>query len=74
FNLTDPVFPFRKKFHTVFCRNVMIYFNRETAAALVNRIYDCTEEGGYLFIGHSESLNRNLTKFRYIKPAVYRKE
>lgn len=73
FNLMDVVFPFKKKFHTIFCRNVMIYFDNETKNQLVNKLYNHMEYGGYLFIGHSESLNREATRFKYIMPAVYRK-
>lgn len=74
FNLMNTSFPFKKKFHVIFCRNVMIYFDSETKRELVNRFYDHMEHGGYLFIGHSESLNREETKFKYVLPAVYRKE
>jgi chemotaxis protein methyltransferase CheR len=74
FNLMDQVFPFKKKFHVIFCRNVMIYFDNRTKWELVNKFYDLTEYGGYLFIGHSESLNRDETKYKYVMPAVYRKE
>lgn len=74
FNLMEEVFPFRKKFHVIFCRNVMIYFDSNTRNELVNKFYDIMEYGGFLFIGHSESLNRESTKFRYVMPAVYRKE
>lgn len=74
FNLIESIFPFKKKFHTIFCRNVMIYFDNETKTELVNKFYDYMENGGYLFIGHSESLNRETTKFKYIRPAIYRKE
>lgn len=74
FNLMNQTFSFKKKFHTIFCRNVMIYFNNETKHELVNKFYDLTEPGGYLFIGHAESLNRELTKYKFIMPAVYRKE
>jgi chemotaxis protein methyltransferase CheR len=73
FNLMDDVFPFKKKFHVIFCRNVMIYFEPKTKMKLINKFYDMTETGGYLFIGHSESLNKNETKYRYVMPAVYRK-
>jgi len=73
FNLMDKVFPFRKKFHVIFCRNVMIYFRHKTRIELVNRFYDIMENGGYLFIGHTESISRNETKFQYIMPSVYRK-
>ncbi len=74
FNLMDKSFPFRKKFHVIFCRNVMIYFDNKTKQELVKKFYDVTEPGGYLFIGHSESLNRNETEYKCILPAVYRKE
>lgn len=74
FNLMDEVFPFKRKFHVIFCRNVMIYFDAKTKMKLVNKFYDMTERGGYLFIGHSESLNREEARYKYIMPAVYRKE
>lgn len=73
FNLMEPEFPFRKKFHVIFCRNVMIYFDQSTKDQLVEKLYNCLEDGGYLFIGHSESINRQISKFNYIKPAVYQK-
>jgi chemotaxis protein methyltransferase CheR len=73
FNLMNSCFPFKKKFHVIFCRNVMIYFDAQTKKELVERFYDFMEPGGYLFIGHSESLNREETMFKYVKPAVYRK-
>lgn len=74
FNLMDKVFPFKRKFHIIFCRNVMIYFDRETKKELVNKFYDALEHGGYLFIGHSESISRGESPFRYVMPSVYRKE
>lgn len=73
FNLMDEVFPFRKKFHTIFCRNVMIYFDHKTKMELVNKFYNILEYGGYLFIGHTETIPRNETGFQYVMPAVYRK-
>jgi len=73
FNLMENVFPFKKKFHVIFCRNVMIYFDNHTKDVLVQKLYDMLENGGYLFIGHSESLNRETSPFKYISPAVYRK-
>lgn len=73
-NLMDERFPFKRRFHTIFIRNVMIYFDNETKQKLADKLYDQMEPGGYLFIGHSESLNRETTRFKYIMPAVYRKE
>ena len=73
FNLMDETFPFKRKFHTIFCRNVMIYFDQRTKQELVNKFYEYTEPGGYLFIGHSESIPREETGYKYIMPAVYRR-
>ena len=50
----------------------MIYFEMETKNALVERFYDVTKEGGYLFIGHAESVGKG-TRYSYVKPAIYRK-
>jgi chemotaxis protein methyltransferase CheR len=66
-------FPFKKNFHVIFCRNVMIYFDNQTRDSVVRRFFDITEPGGYLFIGHSESISNSGTGYEYIKPAVYRK-
>lgn len=73
FNLLETILPFKKKFHIIFCRNVMIYFDTETKDELVERFYNHLEYGGYLFIGHSESIDRNQSRFKYVRPAVYRK-
>ncbi|MCE5286011.1 MAG: protein-glutamate O-methyltransferase CheR [Pelosinus sp.] len=73
FNLME-AFPFKKKFHVIFCRNVMIYFDTVTKDQLVEKFFQFMAPGGYLFIGHSESLNKDGTKYKYIMPAVYRKD
>ncbi len=73
FNLMDPI-RFKTKFDVIFCRNVMIYFDAETKHKLVNRFYDASNPGAYLMIGHSEGIDRNATKYTYVKPALYRKE
>lgn len=72
-NLVVPVIPFKRKLHVIFCRNVMFYFDNKTKEELVSKFYEHLEYGGYLFIGHSETIDRETTKFKYIKPAVYRK-
>lgn len=74
FNLMEKTFPFNKKFHVIFCRNVMIYFDMNTKNELINKFYNSMEYGGYLFIGHSESLSGQKTGFKYVMPSVYRKE
>lgn len=72
-NLMNENFPFKGKFHIIFCRNVMIYFDRVTKDELIKRLNDYIYDGGYLFIGHSESIDRKTIPFEYIQPAVYKK-
>ncbi|MDX1776618.1 MAG: protein-glutamate O-methyltransferase CheR [Desulfobulbales bacterium] len=73
FNLKTDSFPFKKPFQIIFCRNVMIYFDRQTRDELLQQFYKVTEPGGYLFIGHSETLGRDQDYYKYIMPAVYQK-
>lgn len=72
FNLMEP-FPFKKKMHTIFLRNVMIYFDEKTKQELVHKVYDALEPGGYLFIGTTETLDRSSTPFQIIQPSIFRK-
>lgn len=71
FNLMDRI-TCSKPYDLISCRNVMIYFEQETKNELIERFYDVTKEGGYLFIGHAESVGRG-TRYTYIKPAIYRR-
>ena len=64
---------FKESFDIIFCRNVMIYFDKATQAKLVNRFWDCLVRGGLLCIGHSESLMSIGHKYRYVQPAIYLK-
>jgi len=73
FNLMGDFSRFRKKFHIIFCRNVMIYFDTPTKAALAKRFYNALESGGYLFIGLSETLSGISGDFQQIAPAIYQK-
>lgn len=57
----------------IFCRNVIIYFDKETKTKLVNKYADSLKAGGYLFIGHSESLYKITDRFELIGNTVYRK-
>ncbi len=72
FNLMDP-FPFKRKMHTIFLRNVMIYFDERTKQEVVQKVYDALEPGGYLFIGTTETLDRSNTPFEIIQPSIFRK-
>ena len=72
-NLMEPI-THGRRFHVIFCRNVMMYFDRATQQSVVGRLSGCLEHGGYLFIGHSETLTGIEHNLRYISPAIYRKE
>jgi len=72
-NLIKGAFPFKSEIDIIFCRNVMIYFDRETRARLIDAFASLLLPGGWLFIGHSESIGRDNPHFKYIQPAVYRK-
>lgn len=71
FNLMDPI-RFRLKFDVIFCRNVMFYFDAKTRNDLIQRFYGATENDGYLFVSHSESLGQTPL-YRSVAPAVYQK-
>ena len=73
-NLIQDSFAFKKKFHVIFCRNVMIYFDAKTKEILMERLYDATEPGGYLIIGQSESMVRAQGGYSYVMPSIYRKD
>ena len=72
-NLNQPEYPFRNRFHVIFCRNVMIYFDQETKREMVSRFSRYMLPEGYLLIGHSESLGRDVSGYRYIRPTVYQR-
>lgn len=72
-NLMDERYPIKSPLDAIFCRNVMIYFDRPTQERLMSRFYRYLKPGGYLFIGHSESLQWVENKFRYVEPTIYQK-
>ncbi|HEV2448392.1 MAG TPA: protein-glutamate O-methyltransferase CheR [Candidatus Sulfopaludibacter sp.] len=65
--------PWQKRFPAIFCRNVMIYFDQATQDRAVANLSESLEAGGYLFVGHAESLTRVAHGLEYVKPAIYRK-
>jgi len=69
-NLMEP-WPMKGPFDAIFCRNVMIYFDKATQGRLVQRFGEYLKPGGHLFVGHSESLTGLSHELRYVKPAVY---
>ncbi len=72
-NLLEPPYPFAQPFHLIFCRNVMIYFDRPTQTSLVSHLADWLVPGGHLLVGHSESLSGISHSLKLVQPAVYRK-
>ncbi|HEV2694321.1 MAG TPA: CheR family methyltransferase [Verrucomicrobiae bacterium] len=72
-NLLQPPYPFPQPFHLIFCRNVMIYFDRPTQEALVAQLTDWLVPGGHLLVGHSESLGNIKHCLKLVQPAVYLK-
>ena len=71
-NLLDE-WPMKGQFELIFCRNVMIYFDKPTQGKLINRFWNILKPGGILMVGHSESLTGIQHSFKYIQPTVYRK-
>lgn len=72
FNLMDKIV-YKKPYDLIFCRNVMIYFDAPTKDALIERFYDASKDGAYLFVGHAETVSKK-SRYKFVQPAVYRKQ
>lgn len=72
-NLMDERYPIKSPLDAIFCRNVMIYFDRPTQKELMSKFYRYLKPGGYIFIGHSESLQWVEHQFSYLEPTIYQK-
>jgi len=72
-NLSTPPFPMRGPLDCVFCRNVMIYFDNEVRGKLLAEIYRLLKPGGYLMVGHAESLTGMVSDFKTVRPSIYTK-
>jgi chemotaxis protein methyltransferase CheR len=73
-NLSAPPFPIKTKLDVIFCRNVMIYFDRYVRTNLVNEFHRLLNPGGYLFVGHAESITGLSKGFDCLQPSVYKKK
>ncbi len=71
-NLFQEDYPWSRKFQIIFCRNAMIYFDRVSQKQLVHRLSDHLIPGGYLMIGHAESLTGIAHPFQMVRPGIYR--
>lgn len=74
FNLMDTRKPIADPLDVIFCRNVMIYFDIHTQENLIRRFHDMLTPGGYLFMGHAESINNLDVGLRFAAPTIYQKE
>jgi chemotaxis protein methyltransferase CheR len=72
-NLMDERYSIGDPVHIIFCRNVMIYFDKETQVGVLSRLCDCLLPGGYLFIGHSESVAGFDLPLRTVANTVFQK-
>jgi chemotaxis protein methyltransferase CheR len=72
-NLMAPRFPIRDRFEVIFCRNVIIYFDRPRQEQLLRKLYDYLVPGGFLFLGHSETLAGIDLPVESVAPTVYRR-
>lgn len=73
-NFKSPFADGRTTFDLILCRNVIIYFDRDAQCQLMDKFHRCLNPGGYLFLGHSESLNGVYDKLRFVRASVYRKD
>ncbi len=70
-NLNEKIYAATGEFDLIFCRNVLIYFNSESKTRVINRLFDYLAPTGYLFLGHSETLNGLTLRARSVHPTVY---
>lgn len=73
-NLMDSVYDLKDTFDVIFCRNVLIYFDRETQEKVINKLCEKLIPGGYLFIGHSESVANMNVPLINIKPTIFKRK
>lgn len=73
FNLMNPKYEFQHKFHVIFCRNVLIYFDEPTTKKVIDNLVTCLAPGAYLILGHSESGNVKHPGLKPLSRAVYQK-
>ena len=62
------------KYNLILCRNVIIYFDKNTVKNILYNFYHQLELKGYLFLGHSESISSNNNKFERVSPTIYQKK
>ncbi|WP_016957488.1 CheR family methyltransferase [Catenovulum agarivorans] len=73
-NLLQPQWPMKGLFDVIFCRNVVIYFDLATKNQLIRRYAQYLKPNGYLFMGHSETMSRDITEFKSLGQTIYQKQ
>jgi chemotaxis protein methyltransferase CheR len=72
-NFMDSSYNVDRDFDIIFCRNVLIYFDRETQQSVINKLCDKLKTGGIFFLGHSESISNMDVPLRQIRPTIFQK-
>ena len=72
-NFMDDTYPVRDMQHVIFCRNVLIYFDKSTQTHVLSRLCDCLIPGGYLFIGHSETASGLNLPIKQVANTVFKR-
>jgi chemotaxis protein methyltransferase CheR len=72
-NFMDPHYDVPEMFDVIFCRNVLIYFDRETQEKVIQKLCAKLKTNGYFFLGHSESIMNMDVPLRQVKPTVFRR-
>lgn len=72
-NLMDDKYPVGDAMHMIFCRNVLIYFDKPTQSAVLTRLCNCLVKGGYMFIGHSESITGFDLPLKQVSNTVFQR-
>ncbi len=70
-NFMDDSYPVNDQFDIIFCRNVLIYFDRDTQEKVINKLCRHLRQGGFFFLGHSESITNINVPLKQLKPTVY---
>jgi len=72
-NLMDEAYDMQNKFEIIFCRNVLIYFDKATQCAVINKLAEKLKPGGYLFLGHSETVSNMQVSLVPVQPTILKK-
>ena len=72
-NFMDSEYGVAEKVDAIFCRNVIIYFERPTQEAILSKLVQCLTPGGHLFVGHAETLHNMNLPLTPVAPSLYRR-